>query len=100
MLKGILEGCILAIINDSPTYAYELTVKLHQKGLTHTSEGSIYPLILRLQKEGLVISENRKSTVGPDRKYLSLTAEGVEALNDFSIEWSALSNAVKVIVRE
>lgn len=52
LLKGILEGCILSIINQQPTYGYELSVKLQEFGLDDVSEGSIYPILLRLQKRG------------------------------------------------
>jgi PadR family transcriptional regulator, regulatory protein PadR len=99
LLKGILEGCILAVINESPTYGYELFVKLSQRGMDTVSEGSIYPVLLRLQKEGLIQGEMKKSASGPNRKYYTLTAAGENALEQFSTEWAKLSNSVDSIFK-
>jgi PadR family transcriptional regulator, regulatory protein PadR len=99
MLKGILEGCILAVINDSPTYGYELYVKLAAKGMDSVSEGSIYPILLRLQKEGLIIGKMQKSASGPNRKYYTLTDDGKMALVQFTAEWSKLGASVNLIIK-
>ena len=75
LLKGILEGCILAVISRQSIYGYELSVKLQEYGLI-VSEGSIYPVLLRLQKEQLIRGEMKKSSTGPNRKYYFLTEQG------------------------
>ncbi|OIJ20114.1 PadR family transcriptional regulator [Anaerobacillus alkalidiazotrophicus] len=86
LLKGILEGCILAIIERKSVYGYELSMLLHNYGI-EVSEGSIYPILLRLQKEMLIRGEVKKSQSGPNRKYYSLTDSGARALNEFQIHW-------------
>lgn len=90
LLKGILEGCILLIISKEKTYGYEIIIKLHQYGLTSVSDGSIYPILLRLQKKGYIIGTKQKSSTGPSRKYYSLTIKGREYLNGFIKNWEQL----------
>lgn len=65
MLKGIIDGCILAIIHKKEVYGYELAEKLEEFGSESFSEGTIYPLLLRMQKEELVTSTLKNSTAGP-----------------------------------
>lgn len=98
MLKGVLEGCILAVIEERPTYGYELYLRLSEQGLQSVSEGSIYPVLLRIQKEGLVEGTMVKSTNGPNRKYYSLTDKGKETLVQFKQEWEVLAESVNHIV--
>lgn len=98
LLKGVLEGCILALINREATYGYELSVKLQQFGLSDISEGSIYPVLLRLQKENLITGVMHKSESGPNRKYYYLTKEGVEALEQFKNHWIGLKIPVDKII--
>ncbi|PYZ97865.1 PadR family transcriptional regulator [Alteribacter lacisalsi] len=100
MLKGILEGCILALINDKPAYGYELSVLLGKKGLGTISEGSIYPVLLRLQKEKLIEGKMVRSSSGPSRKYYVLTDSGKQALTAFRREWNDLQNGVEKIFTE
>lgn len=94
MLKGILDGCLLAIIKEGEIYGYELAAKLESYGFLSFSEGTIYPLLLRMQKEGLVCTTLRKSTAGPKRKYYSLTEKGELELIEFIERWEHLSGAV------
>ncbi|WP_042351326.1 PadR family transcriptional regulator [Bacillus massiliigorillae] len=101
ILKGILEGCLLSIISKKETYGYEMTEKLSEYGFTMVSEGSIYPLLLRMKKEGLVtITQKKPSSGGPMRKYYSLTAEGIEALEQFKKNWAAISQSVNHLLQE
>jgi|SRR5690625_75727 len=99
LLKGVLEGCILAIMKQEPTYGYGLSVKLHDYGLTNISEGSIYPILLRLQKEKLIVGEMKDSPAGPKRKYYQLTEAGEEALIKFTQNWETIKNPVDQILR-
>ena len=69
MLKGTLEGCILTVIGQGEVYGYEISQKLERYGFGKIAEGTIYPLLLRLEKNGCVSSFYRKSEVGPRRKY-------------------------------
>ncbi|GIQ69055.1 PadR family transcriptional regulator [Xylanibacillus composti] len=97
LLKGILEGCILAVISRQSVYGYELSMKLQTFGL-EVSEGSIYPILLRLQKEQLIRGEMRESPSGPNRKYYFLTKEGEQALSDFADNWESLKTPVDQIL--
>ncbi len=101
MLKGIIDGCLLAIIKDKEVYGYEMAEKLESYGFHSFSEGTIYPLLLRMQKEELVTSTLKKSTAGQRRKYYSLTPKGELELNKFIERWNNLqSNVNKVLCFE
>ena len=99
MLKGVLEGCLLAVIGMGETYGYEMVEKLGDYGLTMVSEGSIYPVLLRMQKEGLVMTVMRPSPNGPKRKYYQLTEAGEEELAAFRGRWDVLSGAVDQLMK-
>ena len=99
MLKGILDGCLLAIIKNKEVYGYELADKLESYGFHSFSEGTIYPLLMRMQKEELVSSTLRKSTAGPRRKYYSLTLKGEEELKEFQERWDYLQKNVNSVLR-
>ncbi len=94
LLKGILDGCVLAVIEKESVYGYELSKKLQEIGLQDVSEGTIYPVLLRLQKNGLIRGEIRPSDSGPNRKYYDLTAAGIEVLNTIIVEWKLISGPV------
>ncbi|HLR15221.1 MAG TPA: PadR family transcriptional regulator [Bacillota bacterium] len=98
MLKGILDGCLLAIIKNKEVYGYELADKLETYGFHSFSEGTIYPLLLRMQKEGLVTSTLKKSTAGPRRKYYSLTPKGKQELDIFIKRWDDLQTNVNNVL--
>ncbi|MGM8215372.1 PadR family transcriptional regulator [Bacillaceae bacterium W0354] len=99
LLKGVLEGCILAIIEKKAVYGYELSMILQDYGLD-VSEGSIYPILLRLQKEKLISGKMEKSFSGPNRKYYYLTNDGVIAVNEFRKNWESLKLPVDDILKE
>lgn len=99
MLKGIIEGCLLAIIKEKEVYGYEMAEKLESYGFYSFSEGTIYPILLRMQKEELVKSTLKKSTAGPKRKYYSLTSKGELELNNFIERWSNLQSNVNKVLR-
>ncbi|MDM5189158.1 PadR family transcriptional regulator [Bacillus sp. DX4.1] len=94
MLKGVLEGCILYIISQEEVYGYELSTKLNQYDFTFVSEGSIYPLLLRMQKEKLIEGTLKTSNLGPKRKYYHLTEKGLEQLEVFKGSWDMVSTTV------
>lgn len=100
MLKGIIDGCILAIIHEKEVYGYELAEKLEQYGFDSFSEGTIYPLLMRMQKEELVSSTLKKSTAGPKRKYYTLTQKGEEELQQFIVRWEKLQSNVNHCLRK
>lgn len=100
MLKGMLEGCILEIINNQETYAYEISEKLRNYGFGEISEGTIYPIILRLQKNEMITATLRASNSGPKRKYYALTTSGIESLMNFKSNWNELNSAVNKLLEE
>ena len=100
ILKGILEGCILSIISKEETYGYELLIKLKNDGFDDMVEGTVYPLLLRLENKDLIISEKRKEENGMTRKYFSLTKAGEKELQDFKIYWDKLYLNVNKILEE
>ncbi|MUT68597.1 PadR family transcriptional regulator [Paenibacillus sp. NEAU-GSW1] len=94
MLKGTLEGCILKVISNSETYGYEISEKLKANGFPNISEGTIYPLLLRLEKNGLIAANYKNSPLGPKRKYFNLTGQGEKELEVFWEKWMELQAAV------
>lgn len=99
LLKGILDGCVLSVIEKEEVYGYELSQKLQQLGLKDISEGTIYPVLLRLQKSQWINGKMRPSDTGPNRKYYSLTDEGKVALESIRKEWELLSRPITNILR-
>lgn len=99
LLKGLLEGCILKIISRGETYGYQITEDLNNYGLKSLNEGSVYPVLIRLQKKGLLKSQSKASPLGPKRKYFTLTPLGLEALNEFISIWEDLSGVVSTIMK-
>ncbi|SDK37467.1 PadR family transcriptional regulator [Sediminibacillus albus] len=94
LLKGVLEGAILGIISEKETYGYKLLDKLKQNGFL-IGDGSIYPLLLRMEKKELIKGEMRPSSDGPNRKYYSLTEKGEQSLLEFKHFWDSVNKAVK-----
>src|SRR3954462_4767280 len=85
---GVLEHCVLAVLARSPEYAFELVRRLSEVDGLVTSEGTIYPLLSRLSRDGLVSMTWQPSDAGPPRKYYTLTAAGRRTLDRFALEWT------------
>lgn len=94
MLKGILEGCILEIINREETYGYEITHQLNELGFDDVVEGTVYTILLRLEKNKLVNIQKKKSELGPPRKFYSLNEAGRKELNIFWEKWTFLESKI------
>lgn len=95
MLKGTLEGCVLAVISKSETYGYEISRQLEEYGFGTIAEGTVYPLLLRLEKNGLITAIYRQSELGPKRKYYSLTEAGRQEMKEFFRNYHELTTAVE-----
>ena len=91
MLKGILEGLVLEIISHQATYGYEITQTLNRLGFTEVVEGTVYTILLRLEKDALVITSKRPSAKGPMRKFYQLNSAGQAALTEFWERWGFLT---------
>ena len=100
LLKGVLEYCVLRLIEKEPTYGYEIVVQLKQVGFAEISESTLYPLLLRLEQQEKVTVERRPSPKGPSRKYYVITEKGTDSLLDFQQEWNRLCGLVEKIFRE
>ncbi|MCT1905015.1 PadR family transcriptional regulator [Oceanobacillus sojae] len=100
MMKGLLDGAILGLISQGETYGYEILEKLKERDFPEISDGSIYPVLLRLSKKGYVQTELKKSdTGGPKRKYYTITAKGLEELEVFRNKWSYLNKGMNNLMR-
>jgi PadR family transcriptional regulator PadR len=99
LLKGTLDMCLLALLARQPYYGYEIVQQLAQQGLDLVSEGSIYPLLSRLQQRGLIEGYLVPSTDGPPRKYYRLRHEGAQQLARWQTEWELFAHAVGRILR-
>ena len=100
MLKGMLEGCILAIISQKETYGYEISEQLKKYGFGKITEGTIYPLLLRLEKNGFINAIYRQSELGPKRKYYFLTSDGKKELASFIENYRQLTAAINLLLEK
>jgi PadR family transcriptional regulator PadR len=91
MLKGTLEGIVLAILSGRPAYGYEITAWLRDQGFSDIAEGTVYALLVRIEQRGFVDVEKVPSEKGPPRKVYSLNAAGQEYLEEFWRTWSFLA---------
>jgi PadR family transcriptional regulator PadR len=98
--RGVLEHCVLAVLATSPEYAFELVRRLSQVDGLVTSEGTIYPLLARLRRDGLVSTSWAPSESGPPRKYYDLTDSGRRALAAFAAEWTTFTGGVDDLLRQ
>jgi PadR family transcriptional regulator len=91
ILKGTLEGIVLSILSARPAYGYEITSQLRDQGFNDIAEGTIYALLIRIEKKGLVDVEKVPSDKGPPRKVYSLNRQGREELEEFWKTWRFLT---------
>ena len=94
--KGALELCVLALLSQHDSYAYEIASRLSDA--IGMGEGTIYPLMRRMQTDGLVETYLVESSSGPSRKYYRLTAAGRRALDGQTGEWRAFARAVEALI--
>lgn len=94
MLKGTLEGCVLEIISREETYGYAITRSLNALGLADVIEGTVYTILLRLEKNGLVQVTKRPSGIGPPRKFYALNDAGRAELAAFWEKWDFLRSRI------
>ncbi|HEY8700915.1 MAG TPA: PadR family transcriptional regulator [Arthrobacter sp.] len=95
MLKGTLEGVVLAILAVQPAYGYEITARLREQGFSDIVEGTVYALLIRIEQRGLVDVAKVPSEKGPPRKVYSLNPVGGEYLAEFWRSWSFLAERIE-----
>jgi len=94
MLKGVLEGCVLEIISREETYGYEITRKLNSLGFTGVVEGTVYTILVRLEKNELVDMKKKPSDMGPPRKFYTLNEVGQKELKNFWEKWEFIASKI------
>jgi PadR family transcriptional regulator PadR len=95
MLKGTLEGIVLAVLSARPAYGYEITARLREQGFSDLVEGTVYALLVRVEQRGFVDVEKVPSEKGPPRKVYSLNSKGREQLDGFWRSWSFLTERIE-----
>lgn len=96
--RGVLEFCVLALLRDGERYSYELVRALGDADGLVTTEGTLYPLLGRLRRVGVVDTSWRESSTGPPRRYYRLTADGQAALDGFVVEWARFRDSVDTLL--
>jgi len=92
--RGALEYCVLAMLSDQQLYGLDIARRLTVDGILMSGEGTLYPLLARLRKAGLVDTTWQESVEGPPRRYYSLTQDGRDALSSFARTWQPFRDAV------
>lgn len=95
MLKGVLEGIVLAILSGQAAYGYEITAWLRDQGFADIAEGTVYALLVRIEQRGYVDVEKVPSEKGPPRKVYSLNEKGREYLDEFWRTWGFLAERLE-----
>src|SRR3954451_1788141 len=95
MLKGTLEGVVLATVAVQPRYGYEITAQLREQGFSDLVEGTVYALLVRIEQRGFVDVEKVPSEKGPPRKVYSINAQGRDQLEEFWSTWSFLAERIE-----
>ena len=96
--RGVIEHCVLALLERGPRYGFDLVRALAAVEGLGTSEGTIYPLLSRLRKDGLLETSWQPSDQGPPRRYYELTAQGRTALEVFHRHWRSFRTAVAEVL--
>ena len=92
MLKGVLEGCVLEIISRKETYGYEITRRLNALGFSDVVDGTVYTILIRLEKNKLVEIIKKPSDMGPPRKFYTLNDAGRQELRKFWEKWEFVAS--------
>ncbi|MET3506953.1 DNA-binding PadR family transcriptional regulator [Halalkalibacter oceani] len=100
MLKGVLEGCVLEIISRQETYGYEITRQLNALGFSDVVEGTVYTILVRLERNKLVEVSKKASDMGPPRKFFVLNEAGREELQRFWKKWEFVSEKINQLREE
>ena len=96
--RGVLEFCVLALLRDEERYGFEIVRALSEADGLVTTEGTLYPLLGRLRKEGVVETTWRESSYGPPRRYYRLTPTGRSLLTAFTAEWVRFRDSVDTLL--
>ena len=100
LLRGTLDMCLLSLLLERPSHAYDLAARLAERGLPGVGYGTLYPLVTRLRRQGLLDERSEDSPHGPARKVFRLSQDGRRALAAWSTQWLATSDAISSLLRE
>lgn len=100
MLKGVLEGGVLQIISRGDTYGYEITRQLNALGFDDVVEGTVYTILVRLEKKQLVVALKKPSDLGPPRKFYALNDAGREELRRFWEKWEFVASRINQLKQD
>ncbi|WP_127130080.1 PadR family transcriptional regulator [Georgenia sp. SYP-B2076] len=98
--RGALEYCVLALLRGGRRYGLDIARTLTRDGVLMSGEGTLYPLLARLRRAGLVETSWQDSTTGPPRRYYSLTSDGERALDAFARTWQPFRDAVDAALEQ
>lgn len=97
--RGVLEFCVLALLAEEDRYGFDIARALGSVGPIAMSEGTVYPLLSRLRKDGSVTTTWQESDSGPPRKYYAITPQGRRTLAEFTEEWASFKDAVDIVLQ-
>ena len=98
--RGVLELCLLRLLEKAPSYGYEIVTALAAHGSLASGENTIYPLLRRLKSEGLLATFSQASPAGPPRQYYRVTPAGQRRREALTDEWQAMAAAVATFLGE
>lgn len=99
-LRGLLEACTLAVLQGEPAYGYEIANRFEEAGLARPKGGTLYPILSRLEDEGLIDPTWVEGDSGPSRKYYGLTESGVAAVAELGAEWGSFVERVSTLFNQ
>lgn len=100
LLRGALDMCLLALLSEQPCHTYDLTKRLAAQGVTDVGYGTLYPLVTRLRRQGLLEEQTEPSSTGPPRKVFTPSAAGRRALADWAAQWWSTTAAVTALLTQ
>jgi len=98
LMKGILEGCVLSVIARGETYGYEILTEMEKVGFDDLGEGTLYPVLTRLDKNEYISCRKAKSPLGPIRKYYTITDSGIERLEGFKKSYKKITDSTNRVL--
>lgn len=99
LLKGILEGSVLCVISHGETYGYEILTMLEKYGFNDIYEGTLYPILTRMEKKGIISCRIGKSPLGPKRKYYSITEQGEQYYKEFKKLFKEITSKANNLIK-
>lgn len=97
-LRGLLESCVLSVLRSGPAYGYDIATRFEQAGFSRPKGGTLYPILARLENEGLVRPSWVDGEGGPSRKYYELTPDGAAAAKKIEPEWQTFAEQVSALL--